>query len=202
MSKIKLTKTELKAQQESLRQYLRFLPTLQLKKQQLQLEIRLSRERLEENRRAEDRLEEQLAAWIGVFADETMTRQLCNGLRLVRIRRGSMNIAGVMVPTFDGADFEVPVLDPVMTGWYYDESLEALKNAVSLRAAGRIIEEQERLLSRELRVTTQRVNLFEKVKIPECRENIRRIRVQISDQETAAVARSKIAKEKSSEALI
>ena len=62
--------------------------------------------------------------------------------------------------------------------------------------------EQERLLSRELRVTTQRVNLFEKVKIPECRENIRRIRVQISDQETAAVARSKIAKEKSSEVLI
>ena len=202
MGKIKLTKTELKAQQEALRQYRRFLPTLQLKKQQLQLEIRLSRERLAENRRAESRLVDKLAAWIGVFADDDMTRLLSEGLRLVRVRRGGLNIAGVMVPTFDGAEFEEPSLDPVATDWYYDESLSALKEAVSLRAAGRIIEEQERLLSRELRVTTQRVNLFEKVKIPECRENIRRIRVQISDQETAAVARSKIAKEKSSEVLI
>ena len=35
MAKIKFTKTELKAQQDSLKQFVRFLPTLQLKKQQL-----------------------------------------------------------------------------------------------------------------------------------------------------------------------
>ncbi|MBO5960081.1 MAG: V-type ATP synthase subunit D, partial [Lentisphaeria bacterium] len=89
----------------------------------------------------------------------------------------------------------------VATDWYWDDAVTALKQAISLRAAGRIIEEQERLLQQELRTTTQRVNLFEKVKIPECQENIHRIRIQISDQETAAVARSKIAKKKSSEAL-
>ena len=40
------------------------------------------------------------------------------------------------------------------------------------------------------------VNLFEKVKIPEAKENIRIIRIFMGDQQTAAVARSKIAKGK------
>ena len=199
MGKIKLTKTELKAQQDALRQYCRFLPTLQLKKQQLQVEIRLSRERLEENREQQRQLVGQLHEWIAVFGDRAMLDEVIAGLRLVRVERGRMNIAGVMVPTFDRAEFEMPTPDPVATAWYMDEAISALKDAVALRAAGRIIEEQERLLSKELRTTSQRVNLFEKVKIPECRENIRRIQIQLGDQSTAAVARSKIAKKKSSE---
>ena len=44
------------------------------------------------------------------------------------------------------------------------------------------------------------MNLFEKVKIPECKENIRRIRIMLGDLDTSAVARSKIAKKKSQEA--
>jgi V/A-type H+-transporting ATPase subunit D len=43
---------------------------------------------------------------------------------------------------------------------------------------------------------TQRVNLFEKVLIPRAEENIRRIVIFLSDQERAAVVRSKIAKGK------
>ena len=56
------------------------------------------------------------------------------------------------------------------------------------------------LIEAELRVTTQRVNLFEKVKIPECQENIRKIRIMLGDLETSAVARSKIAKRKTAAA--
>ena len=200
MAKIKLTKTELKTQQDALKQYRRYLPTLQIKKQQLQQEIRLSRERLEENLREREKLVETLSGWIALFGDEEMLNYLRGGIRLERIRRGKMNIAGIMVPTFEGADFRMPELDPVMTPWYADDAAEALKQAVSLRAAGRIIMEQERMLSEELRSTSQKVNLFEKVKIPECRENIRQIRIYITDQETAAVARSKIAKKKAVEA--
>ena len=39
MARIKHTKTELKAQTDALRRFQRFLPMLQLKKQQLQAEI-------------------------------------------------------------------------------------------------------------------------------------------------------------------
>ncbi|MBQ4336832.1 MAG: V-type ATP synthase subunit D [Lentisphaeria bacterium] len=200
MAKIKLTKTELKTQQDALKQYRRYLPTLQIKKQQLQQEIRLSRERLEENLREREKLVENLSGWIALFGDEAMLQTLRDGIRLERIRRGRMNIAGIMVPTFEGADFRMPELDPALTPWYADDAAEALKQAVALRAAGRIIMEQEKMLSDELRSTSQKVNLFEKVKIPECRENIRQIRIYITDQETAAVARSKIAKKKTVEA--
>ncbi|TRZ99355.1 MAG: V-type ATP synthase subunit D, partial [Rhodocyclaceae bacterium] len=41
MANIKHTKNELKAQREALKRFQRYLPTLQLKKQQLQLEVRL-----------------------------------------------------------------------------------------------------------------------------------------------------------------
>ena len=199
MAKIKLTKTELKSQQDALKQYRRYLPTLQIKKQLLQQEIRLSRERLQENLREREKLVEDLSGWIALFGNPEMLDWLRCGIRLERVRRGRTNIAGIMVPTFEGAEFSMPELDPVLSPWYADEAAEALKQAVSLRAAGRIIEEQERMLSEELRSTSQKVNLFEKVKIPECRENIRQIRIYITDQETAAVARSKIAKKKSSE---
>jgi V/A-type H+-transporting ATPase subunit D len=65
---------------------------------------------------------------------------------------------------------------------------------LALDAEVRILKEQHRLLSEELRVTTQRVNLFEKVKIPETKESIRMIRIYLGDQQTAAVVRGKIAK--------
>jgi len=42
----------------------------------------------------------------------------------------------------------------------------------------------------------QRVNLFEKVMIPNTLDNIRRIRIALGDQMTAGVARAKIAKAK------
>ena len=59
-----------------------------------------------------------------------------------------------------------------------------------------VIKKQYELIENELRVTTQRVNLFEKVKIPECKENIRTIQIYLGDMDTSAVARSKIAKKK------
>lgn len=57
-----------------------------------------------------------------------------------------------------------------------------------------VLEEQVRLLSEELRTTTQRVNLFEKVKIPDTKANIKKITVYLGDQQVAGVVRGKISK--------
>ena len=58
----------------------------------------------------------------------------------------------------------------------------------------RVLERQRALVTAELTTTSQRVNLFEKVKIPACKENIRVIKIAIGDEQTAAVTRGKIAK--------
>ena len=83
----------------------------------------------------------------------------------------------------------------------YSVSYDGIKNAVdavtrvlSLQAERSVLEEQRAKITEELRTTSQRVNLFEKVKIPECRENIRVIKIAIGDEQTAAVTRGKIAK--------
>jgi V/A-type H+-transporting ATPase subunit D len=72
--------------------------------------------------------------------------------------------------------------------------VEKMKAIFLLDLEARIVEEQRVRLDRELRITTQRVNLFEKIKIPQTQDNIKKIQVYLGDQQTAAVVRGKIAK--------
>lgn len=196
MAKIKYTKTEQKNQQDALKQFQRFLPTLQLKKQQLQQEVRQSVERVEANREAMKALSVKLAALFKFFGDSSEAEFFASKVEICQVIAGSANIAGITIPVFEKVEFAPLQWDLLDTPWHADECIAALKEMISLRAAGKILEKQYALLLAELVTTTQRVNLFDKIKIPECKENIRRIRIYMSDQETSAVARSKIAKKK------
>lgn len=200
MAKLKLTKTELKAQNDALKQYRRFLPTLQLKKQQLQMELRKSRVLVEENRAAYAALREKISAFAGLFADPGAPEFIAKNLHVARVVRSEANIAGVTVPVFERVDFTVVPYDLFEAEFWLDGGLRTVRELVALREAGRVLEEQYRLLEKELLTTTQRVNLFEKVKIPECLANIRKIQIAMGDESTAAVVRSKIAKRKMQEA--
>ena len=200
MAKIKFTKTELKKQQDAQKQFLRFLPTLQLKKQQLQMEVRQSTAQLEANLAAQRELVARMAGFLELFGNDEALAFLESRVKIRSVKKGVANIAGISIPVFDQVDFEPIGWDLFDTDWYVDDAVQALRDAVSLREANKVLEEQHRLLSAELRTTSQRVNLFEKVKIPECRENIRRIRIMLGDLETSAVARSKIAKRKAESA--
>ena len=200
MSKLKLTKTELKTQTDALKQYRRFLPTLQLKKQQLQVELRKSRDLVESNREEYKTLRSCLDAFAGLYADAGAVEFILEHLAVKSVIRSTANIAGVTVPVFDKVEFEEKPYDMFEADLWLDGGLRCVSELVSLVEAGKVLEEQYRLLEQELLSTTQRVNLFEKVKIPECMENIRKIQIYLGDATTAAVVRSKIAKRKMQEA--
>lgn len=191
MAKIKLTKNELKKQKDQLKRFKRYLPTLQLKKQQLQMEIRQVEQQKDEKRLAQQRLKESLDHWVGVFGEGI---DLSAYVRLQEVRRGVGNIAGVDIPTFLGITFETVPYDLFNLPLWVDQGILKLQELVSFDIQVAILEEQVQLLAQELRTTTQRVNLFEKVKIPETRDNIRNINIYLGDQQTAAVVRGKIAK--------
>ncbi|MDR0517253.1 MAG: V-type ATP synthase subunit D [Fibromonadaceae bacterium] len=193
MAKVKLTKNALKAERDSLKRFQRYLPTLQLKKQQLQMEIRGLQARVEAKRAEEQALLSDMNSWVKLFTEPV---EWGNYLKVLKIRAGEGNIAGVAIPVFEGVDFERNIPDLFDSPVWIDSGIRALEKLVSLRLERRVIEEQFRLLSEELRTTSQRVNLFEKVKIPEAKENIRVVRIFLGDQQTAGVARSKIAKNK------
>jgi V/A-type H+-transporting ATPase subunit D len=187
-----LTKNELKAQKESLKMYRRYLPTLQLKKQQLQSEIRGIELRAQEVRERRDALHAEFERWIAVFGEAD--RFAPDTVRVVAVRKGVGNIAGVSIPVYSGADFERAAYDLYGTPLWVDLAADKLESVLKLDLEARVLDEQVRLLQIELRTTTQRVNLFEKVKIPEARANIKRITVYLGDQQVAAVVRGKISK--------
>ena len=192
MAKVRLTKNELKKQKDSLKMYKRYLPTLMLKKQQLQGEIRQTDLRLKELHAAKQNLDETFKVWIAVFGETGIfTKDI---LKITSLRTGHGNVAGVSIPIFEGADFEVAVYDLTRTPAWLDKAVEAVKKALLLDLEAKVVEEQRRRLDKELRTTTQRVNLFEKVKIPETNVNIKKIQIYLGDQQTSAVVRGKIAK--------
>ena len=194
MAKVKNTKTELKAQRDALKRYRRYLPTLQLKKQQLQMEIRQVDQRVAEKRAEEEAARGALAGWVKLYA-EPLDYLAWLAVESIEVEPG--NIAGVAVRTLREIRFRRTTPDLWATPAWLDEGLATLEQLFRLRIERRLLEEQLRLLAEELRTTSQRVNLFEKVKIPECAENIRRIRIFLGDENTGAVVRSKIAKGKS-----
>lgn len=194
MAKIKLTKNELKVQKDALKMYRRYLPTLTLKKQQLQSEIRTIEANAKAVRKARENLENTFKDWIAVFSEKDA---FPSGIITVsNIKKGIGNIAGVDIPTFEGADFERGDYDLYHTPLWVDIAANHMEKAMSLDLEAEVLDEQVRLLEKELRATSQRVNLFEKIKIPETQENIRKISVYLADQQVSAVVRSKISKRK------
>ncbi len=196
---VKLTKNEQKLQKDRLKQYERYLPTLQLKKQQLQMVIRQIEAEIERNRRAQRRLVQDMQSWIGVYGENPYLEEGLSIESLIKIEtivKSRGNIAGVIIPVFEELTFAQVPYDLVRYPLWVDRGLESLREYARLDALIATLAVQIRLLERELRTTSQRVNLFEKVKIPEAKENIRVIGIYLGDQQTAAVVRGKIAKTK------
>lgn len=200
MNKVKLTKGELKRQRDALRQYQRYLPTLQLKKQQLQIEILRQRTILQEKRQTEQAKKEAVFAWAGLLAEPGIPLRswIAPGEAVTDLR----NIAGVDIPVFQKTQFGPAEYDLFIMPLWVDTAIESLRVLVSLGREISILEKGIATLKEELRITAQRVNLFEKVKIPQAQEAIRRIKIHIGDQTTNAVGRSKIAKRKIEQLLL
>lgn len=194
MAKIKLTKNELKVQKDALKMYRRYLPTLTLKKQQLQSEIRTIEAKAKAVRKAKEDLEHGFTDWIAVFSEKEAFPQ--GIITVSNIRKGTGNIAGVAIPTFEGADFARGDYDLYTTPLWVDIAADHMEKAILLDLEAEVLDEQVRLLENELRATSQRVNLFEKVKIPETLANIKKISIYMADQQVSAVVRSKISKRK------
>jgi V/A-type H+/Na+-transporting ATPase subunit D len=71
-----------------------------------------------------------------------------------------------------------------------------LAEAIRLRVEAEIARERLALLEAAVVKITQRVNLFEKVLVPQTLNNIRRINVFLGDAERSAVVGAKLAKRK------
>lgn len=193
MAKIKLTKNELKKQRDALKRFTRYLPTLELKKQQLLAEIRRIQDEARAKEKEQEQLKRDLDSWIAVFAEDIDLTELFN---VTSVKTGQGNIAGIDIPVFEEMLFEDVDYDLMAYPLWVDRGVEVTKKMISLEMQLGILHTQEDLIQKELLSTVQRINLFDKVKIPESKLNIKRIQIFMSDQDTAAVVRGKMSKTK------
>lgn len=194
---VKLTKNEQKKQKDALKQYNRYLPTLQLKKQQLQVVIRQSEAEIAELKEEQKKAVAGMDSWIAVYsANAALENSIGTLIKVKDIELDEGNIAGVKVPIFKSLQFEDIEYDLREYPLWVDSAIFALRDIAKYDALISTLEKRIELLNKELRVTSQRVNLFDKVKIPETKENIRVIAIYLQDQQTASVVRGKIAKKK------
>ncbi len=193
MRKIKLTKTELKNQNDNLKRYNRYLPILYIKKQQLQREIEKLRIELKRITFESNKLRDEIIPWVSLLAEEV---DLSDLVILKKTETGTENIAGVDIPAFVKAHIEIKRYDLFIYPLWVDKAVDVISKMISLQAEESVVVERLRRLEQELYITSQRVNLFEKVKIPEAKVAIRRISIFLGDQRAAAVGWARIAKKK------
>lgn len=173
----------------------RFLPTLSLKKQQIQSEILKVRS-------ARAKLEVQMSETVNrsksfqLLFSESLPGSVTRLIKIKNVKRSIKNVAGIKLPTVSNVECEVMPYSRLYSPVWVDKGVELIKSLFELKEQVRVLREQEAALQFELRKVTQRVNLFEKVKIPQSKENIRVIRISLAEEQTSAVARSKIAKGK------
>lgn len=195
MAEIKMTKNELRDQQNKLNQLMKYLPTLQLKKSMLQLEVQEARSEVakadEEYKNAHKESEE-----FAPLLSESITIDPLKVTKVSELGKHYENIAGVEVPYFESISFEDYHYSLIDTPAWVDGVIAGLRKLTTAWIKVQIAQEKKAALENELRQVSIRVNLFEKILIPRALANIKKIKVFLGDMQLAAVSQAKVAKRK------
>ena len=197
--KIRLTRPELKRQRDAMERFERYLPMLKLKQQQLQITLGQLEVKIRQVSSDYQQAFAKFSRYQDVLGDiaGVNVRQLA---KPSEVKTSQTNVAGVTLPVFEEVSFPQARYSLFATPSWVDRAIADLRELNKRQAQLDILRRQHNLLQRELTKIIQRVNLFEKVKIPEAREAIRIITIRLGDEMTAAVCRAKIAKAKLVEA--
>lgn len=194
MARLALNKATLSRKVQQLRIFERFLPSLDLKR------IQLLAERVKASA-ALRRTEQDLAPIERLIAEQfpMASREYVDLKGLVHLNSAKLateNVVGVKLPLLESMDVEVREYGLLGRPHWVDRFAQLLRETIELQVRVQVDRRRLELLEVGVRKITQRVNLFEKVLIPRTREDIRRIRIYLSDTERAGVVQAKISKKK------
>ncbi|MDJ0940260.1 MAG: V-type ATP synthase subunit D [Woeseiaceae bacterium] len=194
MAQLALNKTSLTRETRQLGTYERFLPSLDLKRRQLIAERNTARRSMQAIDNDIATRESGVGTQLPMAADERLSLDNIVSVRSVDI--GEENVVGLRLPVLQGVSIDVMPYSMLARPHWVDALVGELETLVELRIRAQVQTRRLDILEQAVKKITQRVNLFDKVLIPRTRENIRRIRISLSDAERAAVVNAKIAKRK------
>ncbi|PJE80601.1 V-type ATP synthase subunit D [invertebrate metagenome] len=194
MAKIAFSKSSLNKEKRSLKTFNRYLPALELKRQQLMAERKKAELALVDIRNQMDDVEKIVRTQLPMLAQEDVPVE--NLVKVTNITIAQENIVGTKVPFVKVIDIQLtPYSDLVMPHWV-DYLVELLQKMVRLKIERQVRELRYHCLDKATRTTSQRVNLFSKVLIPKTQQNIQKIQIYLSDQDRAGVMNAKLSKDK------
>lgn len=191
---VALSKSSLQHLRSRLRLFERFLPSLELKRQQLTAEYKKATAELADAERAAARAGRSLTALLPLLG--TSETKLSGLVRVRRVDVAEEDVLGLRLPTLRHVEFEVAAYSFLATPAWLDDAVVCIRDAAAQRLRVRVYRERVARMEGAVRRVSQRVNLFEKVLIPGAHRDIARIRIFLSDVERSAVVTSKIAKGK------
>ncbi|MES2122863.1 MAG: V-type ATP synthase subunit D [Chlamydiota bacterium] len=195
MAEIKLTKTELRIQQLKLERLQKYLPTLQLKKAMLQIEVNQAQLEIDALTQSFAIASEKVSKYSALLTERSAP-DLFSAVQVHSVFRSTENVAGLDIPVFQNIQFDPSTYSLFETPLWFESAILGIKELITLREKTKISEEKKRALEKELREVSIRVNLFEKILIPRSKENIKKIKIFLGDQQLAAVSQAKVAKKK------
>lgn len=192
MTRLTFSKASLQQERTKLELYEKLLPSLELKRRQLTLELEKGRKEYAATREEVARLEGQVGTEVPMLANTEI--HLTDLVKMTAFELGQENLVGVRLPVLMRVECEVAEYSMLAKPAWVDALVERLRQAAEARTRIQVAAERVRILARAERRITQRVNLFEKILIPRTCKNIQRIQIWLGDQERAAVIQAKLAK--------
>jgi V/A-type H+-transporting ATPase subunit D len=192
MAKVALSKASLQKQRENLRLYERILPSLDLKRMQLTGELARAKEQVLQDQEEVKRVGGLISEQLPMLANREI--DVSGLVKVSSVRVEEENVVGVKLPLLQDVDVTVQEYSMLAKPHWVDAYVAQLKKMLHLLAKVKVSEKRVEVLNYSVRRITQRVNLFEKILIPETKKNIKRIQIFLADLERASIVRSKIAK--------
>ena len=192
MARLKLSKAALQQEQTKLKLYEKLLPSLELKRRQLTIELDKARREHAATRADVERLEARVGAELPMLANSEI--DLKGLVKMTAFELAQENVVGVRLPVLKEVECQVAEYSPLAKPAWVDALAERLGDAAEARTRIQVAAERVRVLARAERRITQRVNLFEKILIPRTRNHIERIQIWLGDMGRAAVVQAKLAK--------
>ncbi len=194
MARLQLNKSSLAKQQTQLKSYQRFLPSLDLKRQQLMGERAKAIEEVETLEAQVHSFADKVGDDLPMLANEDIS--LDGLVRLTDYQLSEENVVGTKLPRLDRIEVNVAEYSPMAKPHWVDDVARLLHGMLEARLRVQIAKKRVKLLDDAVKTITQRVNLFDKVLIPGAKANIKKIGIYLNDEEMASVVRSKISKRK------
>jgi len=194
MAQLQLNKSSLSNQKTKLKTYQRFLPSLDLKRQQLMVEKAKAQTELDVFLATVSDLTKRVGTDLPMLDNPEV--DLAGIVRLKDFQLTSENIIGTKLPVLTRINVEIMPYSTMAKPHWVDDVARLLQQMLEARLHVQITKKRVKLLDEAAKTISQRANLFEKILIPTTHDNIKKIKIYLSDAQMSAVVRSKIAKRK------